>query len=226
VNARVNPAPGGDRRPQGLPSGVMQAAEIGQREAPRVRLEPSTVKIVEAIAFLVHTAEERQRRLTQYDILKSLFLADKEHLNTYGRPVTYDNYYAMKNGPVPSMAYNILKEDKRGLLALNKAGIRKLPWKKTKDPEPGSLRFYFYGATKAHEEEVLSPSDIDCLSNSLVMVKSLTYPQLRRLLHDDPAYVEAWAGDDKTSIHMSYGMLFDSPDFESAEQVAYLSRAK
>ena len=61
-------------------------------------------------------------QITQYDIVKSLFLADKAHLNRYGRPITFDNYFAMKDGPVPNLAYNLLKRDNYSLRRLRNQG--------------------------------------------------------------------------------------------------------
>jgi len=38
--------------------------------------------------------------------LKLIWLSDRLHLRLYGRTITGDTYYALKNGPVPSMAKN------------------------------------------------------------------------------------------------------------------------
>jgi uncharacterized phage-associated protein len=42
-------------------------------------------------------------------LLKLLYLADKEMLLTWGVPMTYDHWYAMKYGPVLSNTLNIIK---------------------------------------------------------------------------------------------------------------------
>lgn len=75
--------------------------------APQYRrpFKPDKDRILEAILFLIG----RSSSLSQYEIVKSLFLADRTHLNTYGRPITFDNYVAMEHGPVPSLAYDALK---------------------------------------------------------------------------------------------------------------------
>jgi Protein of unknown function (DUF4065) len=38
-----------------------------------------------------------------------MYFADHKHLSRYGSAITDDTYIAMANGPVPSMAYDILK---------------------------------------------------------------------------------------------------------------------
>src|SRR6266498_1480167 len=58
----------------------------GQQAAePRYRkpFKPDKERILEAILFLIG----RTSGLSQHEIVKSLFLADRAHLNTYGRPI-------------------------------------------------------------------------------------------------------------------------------------------
>lgn len=192
-------------------------------QSPRVRLEPNIAKIVEAISYIIVEAKRRNQTVTQYDIVKTLFLADKSHLNEYGRPITFDNYVAMKDGPVASVAYDFLKENKR---TLEHYKLKKLPWKRSqRDTRSG--RYYYSDAKANFDEDVLSPSDINALHDAFTTIKSLTFHQIRKLTHDDPAYIEAWNGDNQTKASkMSYGMLFDSPNFEYAETIKFLSEQK
>jgi len=43
--------------------------------------------------------------------LKLVFFADRYHLRKYGRPITNDQYWAMKMGPVPSGAKDLFEMD-------------------------------------------------------------------------------------------------------------------
>ena len=190
-----------------------------KRKAPLVRLKPNLQKILAAITHVIALGDRDNSAGTQYDILKSLFLADRSHLNKYGRPITFDNYVAMKAGPVPSLAYNLLKENKS---ALSKHRLAILPWERS--PGPGGT-FYYSRANLVMFDDVLSESDTMALSDAYRVVTSLTFSQIRRLTHSDPAYVEAWEdNENRKAFDMSVGMLFDSPDFEQAEAVAFLSR--
>jgi uncharacterized phage-associated protein len=184
--------------------------------APRVTLTPNVEKITAAIAFVIALGEARRLSVTQYDILKTFFLADKTHLNKYGRPITFDNYYAMRAGPVPSLTYDLLKE--------KKAKLRKykitLPWVRTSCP---GGRFLYANARTI--DNMLSESDKNALSDAFTIIKSLTFPQIKKLTHDDPAYEEAWREEsNEESFLMSLGMLFDSPDFEEAEALQFQSK--
>jgi uncharacterized phage-associated protein len=187
--------------------------------APKVNLKPNVGKILSAIAYVIASGEKRHFTITQYDILKTLFIADKIHLNKYGRPITFDNYYAMRAGPVPSLAYDFLKERQAKMKQLR---ISSLPWSRR---ETAAGRFEYYHADPKDIDDNLSDSDKSSLSDALTTIKSLTFAQIRKLTHDDPAYEEAWRDEgDQKSFLMSVGMLFDSPDFEEAEALAFQSK--
>lgn len=188
-------------------------------KAPRVKLEPNIKKVLAAICFLIAKGQKHGQNLTQYQIVKALFLADKKHLNTYGRPITFDNYHAMDHGPVPSLAYDLLKGTAR---VLQKYGLKSLPWTKRK----GEGSSYLYTLTKtACSQDVLSPSDKEALTGALATIRALTFAQIRKLTHGDMAYLEAWGNEDgRRSTPMSLALLFDSPNPEAAETLAFTSR--
>jgi uncharacterized phage-associated protein len=186
---------------------------------PKVNLKPNVQKIISAIAYVIALGEKRQFTITQYDILKTLFIADKAHLNKYGRPITFDNYYAMRAGPVPSLAYDFLKEKHAKMEQLR---INSFPWSRR---EISAGRCEYFRADPKDIDDNLSESDKNSLSDALATIKSLTFSQIRKLTHDDPAYEEAWRDEgDQKAFLMSVGMLFDSPDFEEAEALAFQSK--
>ena len=209
----------------GVPSHPRQENHRGVREPqepPVVRLTPNGDRIREAIIFLVGEGDKRKIVLTQYMILKTLFLADKAHLNRYGRPITFDNYAAMKDGPVPSLAYSVLKEE---VTALSQIGLKRPAWKKKPAPAISERAFSFSNAAREYDKDLLSETDIEILSEWLTVVASLSFSQIRKLTHGDPAYVAAWKEDEaKRGFDMSYGMLFEVPDFERAQDLAFISK--
>jgi hypothetical protein len=190
------------------------------QQAPRVRLKPNVQKIVAAITYVIAFAAARGTFASQHDILKAIFLADKAHLNKFGRPITFDNYYAMRAGPVPSLTYDFLKEKAS---ALAHAHLQNLPWTRT---DGGSGRFYYSNADPLRIDDFLSESDKAALADAFTAIKSLTFGQIIMLTHDDPAYKEAWQGgeSEKKAFPMSLGMLFDTPDFDEAEALQFQSK--
>ena len=190
-----------------------------RHKAPRVKLQPNVQKILAAITHVIALADEDGEPVTQYYILKSIFCADKAHLNKYGRPITFDNYVAMGAGPVPSLTYDLLKE-KMALKISHKIGT--FPWDRT--PSAGGI-FYYSKANTIPYQDILSDSDKKALLNAYKAIGSLTFSQIKKLTHEDPAYIEAWEDEgNKKSFNMSIGMLFDSPDFDQAENVEFLSK--
>lgn len=192
---------------------------MDRRKAKSYQLKPRPDKIIEAILCILHEARKKSAHVTQYDIVKTLFLADKSHLNKYGRPITFDNYFAMQHGPVPTLAYDFLKEKPN---VLSRYKITDLPW--TREPAPNSNAYLYSNPTRGVSEDVLSPSDIEALKSALDVVCSLTFGQLRKLTHEDPAYLDAWEeGDSGRRYLMSLAMLFEAPDYERAEEIKFIS---
>jgi uncharacterized phage-associated protein len=191
-------------------------------QRPRARIylmQPNVPRIIEAILFLVTEAARRGAPLTQYDIVKTIFIADKAHLNKYGRPITFDNYVAMTHGPVPSRTYDILKENVATKIVLE------LPWSRRAAPEIGETCFAYEHPKRDASEDILSQTDFDELRTSLTVVKALRFSQIKRITHEDPAYVDAWDDEsERAQFPMSYALLFDAPNDEKAEELSFYSR--
>lgn len=190
-------------------------------KAPVVKLNENIQKIVHALAFVIKYADSNIPKPDQYELVKTLFLADRSHLNEWGRLITCDNYFAMKHGPVPSFAFNLLKEDRS---ALNRSNLKKLPWSRELYETQNSKYFRYFDAQEMEFDDVLSESDKDALIKNFIVVKSLGFSQIRKLTHEDAAYVDAWEDESKRrQFPMSLGMLFDLPNFDKAEEIAEFS---
>jgi uncharacterized phage-associated protein len=117
-----------------------------------------------------------------HKIFKILYFAEQKHLLLYGRPVTSDEYQAMKFGPVPSYIYDIFKTVERG-----------------RGPFIDAKKYqHFFTITRygnapyvtalmPPDLEELSESDIEALEASINENKNLTFSQLVEKSHD-----EAW----------------------------------
>lgn len=67
----------------------------------------NTEKAIEAILYIAASVEQPSFN----HICKIIYFADKQHLEKYGRFICGDSYIAMKDGPIPSGMYNLLKVD-------------------------------------------------------------------------------------------------------------------
>jgi uncharacterized phage-associated protein len=185
---------------------------------PHTRLTPNVKRILAALYRAMTVARDRGHQVTQYDLLKTLFLADRAHLNEWGRPITYDNYSAMVHGPVPSVAYDLLKGNAK---AMRDQSIKTLPWTSEQvSTSKGTRRFYPI-PDAIDVEDYLSESDIASLDDAMTTVRRLGFGQIRRLTHEDPAYVDAWReGGTRAAYDMKLGLFFEDPNFEQAEIIA------
>ena len=69
-------------------------------------------RILEAFAYIADHAPSRKRNM--YNVLKVFYLADKIHMERFGRFIFDDSYSAMAKGPVPSKAYDLMKSIRDG----------------------------------------------------------------------------------------------------------------
>jgi len=188
---------------------------------PRARatgMVPNGAKVREAILHIIHETDARDRRVTQFDILKTLFLADRSHLNKYGRPITFDEYVAMKDGPVPSLAYDVLKG---ALGGLREAEIEKPLWVAR---PAGARSFHFMKAARQASEDILSESDIEELNEALTLVLKLGYNGTWKKVHADPAYIKVWgARGERNQVPIDPELLLDRPHEHAGRDLKFLS---
>lgn len=114
-----------------------------------------------------------------HKIFKVLYFADQKHLARYGRQVTDDNYIAMNNGPVPSMAYDILK-------ALRGEGLLESQKEKF-SPYFDLLSKYIVKSKTEPDLDELSESELSCIDESIKENINLDFTILTKKSHD-----EAW----------------------------------
>lgn len=172
-------------------------------------------KTINALLHLMHAANSLNYRPSQYDLVKSLFLADRAHLNGFGRPITFDSYVAMTHGPVPSFAYNTLKPE----FAWASVERNQAPWSSEAD---GKVRRFT--ANEPTDAKILSGSDISALGSALSTIMSLSFGQVRKLTHEDAAYVAAWRDEeDRFAFPMNMELLLDEADDGAIDDIRYLA---
>ncbi len=152
-----------------------------------IRFKPKIDKIIETILYLVHQPIE----FDAYKIVKLVYLADKKHLNKYGRPITYDQMVAMENGPVASTTYDIIKQNKR---LAGKVDFAQLPFALIKRGD----RIYAENPCRDVDRRILSVSDCRVLDGIVKEYGSMSFGKLFDLTHEHPAYKQAWDARNKS----------------------------
>lgn len=193
---------------------------------PRIiEMQPDYKRILEAVIFIIQKAADKKEYVTRYDIVKTLFFADRKHLNDFGRPITFDNYCALDHGPVPQFAYNLIKLPSSK--AKNKTEDNEDYWTTQSAPHHGQRAVEYIPKKRKTKFAHLSDSDKTALEWALGLVQGLSFEQIRRLTHEDMAYVSAWKeGVKQKSFPMSYDLLFDDASVAKAivDDLAYMSR--
>jgi len=142
---------------------------------------PKYDKIVETLLFIAHKCSG----IDQYRTVKIMYLADKLHFEKYSRPITFDVYFAFKNGPVGSNAYDLLKSNQ---YALRRAKIEELPIRLEKMDNLILMK----EPMRAINYDLFSKSDVKILENVIDEYAHKTFGEIFDETHEHFAYQNAW----------------------------------
>jgi hypothetical protein len=126
-------------------------------------------RVLEAFAYIADRAPASKKNM--YNVLKVFYLADKLHMERYGRFIFDESYSAMVRGPVPSIAYDLIKDIKSG---------KELPFSIQSPVTHGSN--HIITATRQADEDLFSGSDLLCMDEVIELSKN---EDLGDLSHDD-----------------------------------------
>lgn len=150
-------------------------------------------KALEAIIYIA----SKVGHIDKYHIVKTMFFADKRHLNKYARPILGDTYIKMKNGPVPSAVLDIinLKEDRISFDTYVKAKAALTISKDKKN---------FISANRAPNMKEFSDTDIECLDYAIDFCKNKSFAELQNITHEEKSWKKA-----STNGCMDYELMLD-----------------
>ncbi|AOG06789.1 Panacea domain-containing protein [Bosea sp. RAC05] len=152
--------------------------------------QPNLPKIVELLLYLAH----RKPGADKYQAVKFFYLADREHLARYGRPITSERYFALTYGPVASTAKDLLE---RNAYVMRAAGIDDLPFELAEKARGGPERrpIVVLGTPKRDVDlDLFSRSDLRVFDEILAKYGDYNFDQLFKLTHNHEAYKRAWNG--------------------------------
>lgn len=172
--------------------------------------QPKIDKIVELLLYLAH----RRPNADKYQAVKFFYLADREHLNRYGRPITHEQYFALWFGPVASKAMDLLEEDK---WVMREAQIDALPFKTDIVERNGKLITYIREPLRDVNFDLFSKSDIRVFDEIIDKYGDKTFDQLFRLTHKHAAYKRAWGNrGSAAAAPMNYEDMIESAEKRAA----------
>ncbi len=137
--------------------------------APLFDFDPQ--KALAATAYLAERSGE-----TMYTVLKLIYVADKLHLQRYGRPITGDLFAAMQEGACPSRIYDSMK------VLRGERNTNYLPdGEKFLEVDPTT---HDVTVKDMPSLDALSGSDIECLDEAISVYKRQGRWKIRDMAHD------------------------------------------
>ncbi len=166
-----------------------------------IKFRVNSDKALEGVLYLAN----KKPNIDHYHVVKTLFYADKEHLNKYGRPIIGDTYIRMKCGPVPSEVLDIINFNsfKFSSEFFNKILKSFIVTQNGKEKLISPLR--------EANIDLFSESDIECLDTAFDFCKDKTFKDLFDITHKEKAWESAEENKD-----MDYELLIqdDNPNKE------------
>lgn len=148
---------------------ILKVVQLAMPSSRPFRFDPE--KGLELLLYIANRSTNRDL----YWVLKVPYFADKYHLQQVARTICGDTYYAMKDGPVPSGLYDIVKDvrDRRRLSA-----------HVTKAQSSFEVKGNTIIPRRDADLEFLSKTDIDCLNRAITEIESLSFGELKDKSHD------------------------------------------
>lgn len=163
----------------GLEWGYERPAKV---DMASFRFQPD--KALEAILYVVSKAHT-----DKYKTLKILYLADKLHLQRYGRFISGDYYHALKSGPTPMASYDLIQ------FAAGKKDRCQVDGVRESLKAGGLLNRNNLQVLREPDLDVFSDSDIECLDEVISMLDGVPAHRKHAPIWDDvhdAAWKEVW----------------------------------
>ena len=142
----------------------------------QIRFRFDSEKLVQTLAFF---ASRGVKGLDTLKAAKLLYFADRQHLLKYGRPIVGDDYYCMKNGPIPTVSLGQIQD----VVAAAPTGDHDQLFDEYFDVDR-SPKYPQLVAKKGPDMDVFSASDVEVLEDVAQKYGPKTSWELRNLSHE------------------------------------------
>lgn len=173
-----------------------------------LQFRPDHEKIVELLLYLAHALPGADK----YQAVKMFYLADREHLLRYGRPITQESYVAMDYGPVASTVLDLFNHNRNVLARFG--GAEGLPFTFARKQRSNGRELAILGEPRRQiDRSLFSKSDLRVFDEVIAKYGSYSFNQLFRLTHKHFAYTRAWnERNGRNASQMRYEEMIESPD--------------
>lgn len=157
-----------------------------------------------ALHVLLYVASRLPHPANIYNVLKCIWFADREHLEQYGRQIYGETYFAPEHGPVPSGAYDIVKYA---------AGRSSWDLRFPEALEAMNANNTEVSARIEPDLDLLSRSELICLTNAAKKYGKLSFGKLKTLSHQSKAFRNA-GPNGEINLEALIRELHDGKDIE------------
>ncbi len=172
----------------------------------------SVEKSLQILSYL----QNKLKAKNYFKLLKHVFFAERYHLRKYCTPILNDNFVAMKNGPVASKLYNVIKKDDFFLAWLDASDRELIENCIDCDRESGNVT-----VSMDTDYDLVSESEKEALDFSIQNFGRFGKDKLIRITHQYPEWekVSEGLGETVKMKPMSYVEFFSNPNAECLERL-------
>lgn len=167
---------------------------------------PMTYREEKATQAAARLLKARGGKMSYMKLLKLLYFADRTALVKLGRPITFDRYYSMENGPVLSQTCDLIRDR-----APAKSGRY---WRKFIERSGFDVRL-----TKRASNDQLSEAEEQILDRIFKKYGHLNRWEIVELTHKLPEYVDPGT----SAIPLSYAEILKAAGVDKADAKAIIA---
>lgn len=156
-------------------------------------------KILNSIIFFASKSHDNS--INRLKLMKLLWLADRIHLNRFGRLILKDNYNALPNGPVPSKTMDVSKQTVDSAF---------------------NVKDYHIVAKADFDSKYFSKSDIDVMELVWEKYGNMNQYELRDFSHNFPEWLRYEKELNSKNLPNSYPIIIDDFFSSPINNVDYL----
>jgi len=142
-----------------------------------------------------------------FNIVKTLYFADKLHLEKYGRQITGDYYIAMNKGPVPSGAFDLIKFARGDKFNFEEKIVKVKPEIALKVVDKNQVY-----PNRAPDLDLLSESDVECLNEAIKVYGKMSPFRLQEIVQAEKSYKKNKRTFGNKKIPLKDIILLDVPN--------------
>ncbi len=171
-----------------------------------------TISLRKLKAILLYFSNNT-KYLGKIKLMKLLYFLDFEHTRQYGTPVTFDRYFHLEKGPIPSDIMNLIKE-----ASMYKTSALSDTVEFATPPRTRMVKMIPVRKFTTKDAEVFSDSELKVLKEVTKRFSDATMEQIKEASHQEAPWLNT-----KMKQHVPYSLAGRDPNSKFTEEEIELS---